>query len=337
MKKETEAIKKLLSSPKKIFITTHHKPDGDAIGSSLALFHYLVLKGHEVSVIVPNDYADFLQWLPGNEVVINFETNTKLAVDKLESADLIFCNDFNALHRINELGKLIEKQDVPKIMIDHHLDPEPFASYVYWNADACATAELIFDFIEDMDDLSLLNKEIATAIYTGIVTDSGSFKYNSTTARVHHIAAALMACGIDHSMIHQNLFDNNSVNRLKFLGYCLDKKLVVLAEEKTAYMYISKDELEKYNIRTGETEGFVNYALSLKDIEFASLIIQRGDIIKMSFRSNRYFPANAFAAKYFSGGGHFNASGGISKLTLEKTVEKFTLSVKEFRESLTNE
>ncbi len=331
-----ENIASELSAGKNIVITTHHKPDGDAMGSSLGLYHFLCALGHNVHVITPTDYPYFLHWMPGHPEVINFMENEAKAAELVASADWIFCTDFNNLTRINELGELVRQSKAKKAMIDHHLEPEGFEDFRYWDTTSCAAAELVYRFIAELGQLDKLNKEAATCLYTGIMTDTGSFRFASTTASVHRIIADLIELGADNSRIHELIYDTNSENRLKFLGEVLSNRMVVLKEKHTAYISIDKDLLKKYDIRTGDTEGVVNYALSIHGIKLAVLVIDRGELRKLSFRSKAEFPANEVAKKYFSGGGHRNAAGGSSMMSLEDTVAKFLEVLPEY-EYLLNE
>lgn len=305
-------LQALLSEAKKIVITTHHKPDGDAMGSSLGLYHFLLALGHQVHVVTPSDYPYFLHWLPGNSEVIDFQIHEARAKKLVAEADLIICSDFNALSRIGSLGDLVRNSAAKKVMIDHHLDPEGFEDYTYWDVRACAAAELVYRFIVELGFGNNIDKDIATCLYTGIMTDSGSFRFPSTSAEVHRIIADLIERGANNSRIHELIYDTNSENRLKFLGHILSQKMFVLPEINTAYIYIDQEELKKYQIVTGDTEGIVNYALSINGIRFAILVVDRGEARKLSFRSKGEFPANEVAKKYFEGGGHRNAAGGIS-------------------------
>lgn len=326
---------KLLAEPKQIVITTHPKPDGDAMGSSLGLYNFLINFGHQVNVITPTDYPAFLQWLPGNSTVTVFTEQTEESKRLVAEADLIFCLDFNALIRINELGDFVRKSSAKKVLIDHHLEPEGFEDYRLWNTGACATAQLVYEFIVNvMDSRKQLNAAIASCLYTGIMTDTGSFRYRSTTSGVHHIVADLIDCGADNTKIHQLVYDNFAENRLRFLGYVLLNKLEVIPEYNTAIIAITKQELEKFDITTGDTEGIVNYALSIQGIKLAVLIIERQDIVKLSLRSTGSFPANEICKKYFSGGGHLNASGGFSSEKIEVVRAKFNVILPEYKELL---
>lgn len=328
-------LKSLLATPQKIVITTHHKPDGDAMGSSLGLYAYLIQKGHHVKVITPTDYPYFLHWLPNNSDVTIYTDEVEKSKALVEEAALIFCLDFNTLSRINELGEVIRESSAYKVMIDHHLEPEDFDDFRHWNINACAAAQLVYDFIANvLDDAKFITKDIATCLYTGIMTDSGSFRFASATSTVYRIAADLIDLGAEHWRIHQLVYDNATENRLRFLGYCLSNKLEIYKELNTAIISVSAEELDKYNIMTGETEGIVNYALSLNGIRLAAFITQRKDKVKLSLRSTGDFPANEICTKYFSGGGHRNAAGGASDLGLAETVAYFKSILPEYRTQL---
>ncbi|RKD18657.1 exopolyphosphatase [Pelobium manganitolerans] len=332
---DLNALKAKLAETCKIVITTHHKPDGDAMGSSLGLYNYLIQKGHHVKVISPTDYPYFLQWLPNNPEVIIYTDAVAESQALVADADLIFCLDFNTLSRINELGEEVRKAKAIKVMIDHHLEPEGFDDFRHWNINACATAELIYDFIVNLlNDGELINKDVATCLYTGIMTDSGSFRFPNVTANLHRIVAVLIEAGAENWRIHQNVFDNASEGRLRFLGYCLSNKLEVLREYNTALITASKEDIAKFDIQTGETEGIVNYALSLSGIKLAAFIVERKDKIKLSLRSVGTFPANEICKKYFNGGGHRNAAGGQSDESLETVVAQFKAVLPEYKNLL---
>lgn len=325
----------LLATPQKIVITTHHKPDGDAMGSSLGLYAYLIQKGHHVSVITPTDYPYFLHWLPNNSDVIVYTDNKTESEKLVAEAALIFCLDFNTLSRINELGELIRVADAKKIMIDHHLEPEDFDDFRHWNINACAAAQLVYDFIVNvLNDGATLTKDIATCLYTGIMTDSGSFRFPSATSTVYRIAADLIDLGAEHWKIHQLVYDNATENRLRFLGHCISNKLELLREYNTAIISVTAEELKSFNIVTGDTEGIVNYALSVNGIKLAAFIIERPDRVKISLRSTGDFPANEICKKYFNGGGHRNAAGGASEKSLEATVADFKSILAEYQTQL---
>lgn len=329
---ELSGLKELLAEPKQIVITTHHKPDGDAMGSSLGLYNYLVQKGHHVRVITPSDYPIFLHWLPNNPEVLVFPDNIEESKTHIENAGIIFCLDFNTLGRIHEMAELVRASAAVKVMIDHHLEPEGFDDYRHWSINACATAQLVYDFIVNvMDEKEFINKDVATCLYTGIMTDSGSFRFPTTTAEVHRIVANLIECGAENSRIHQQVYDNFSESRLRFLGHCLLNKMEVLNEFNSAIIVITKEELSKYQISTGDTEGIVNYALSINGIRLAALIIERPDRVKLSLRSTGDFPANEICKKYFNGGGHRNAAGGASNESISTVREQFNSILPEYK------
>lgn len=318
-------FKRLIDTPKKVVIVTHYKPDADALGSSLGLAEFLKKKRHDVTVITPSDYPDFLSWMKGNEEVINYERpeNQELCGKLVNEADLIFCLDFNCLKRINSLGDKVRTASAKKILIDHHRDPENFADFECWSIEAAATAELVYDLIVKCGYKELLDADIAESLYAGIMTDTGQFKHPNTSKNVHMITAELMNLGADVSKVGKLIYDNNSVDRIKFIGFALSERLIILPGFNTAYFAISKADLQRFNSKTGDTEGLVNYALSIKGIVFACLISEREDGVNLSLRSKGDFPVNKFARENFDGGGHQNAAGGRSKLSLEKTVERF--------------
>jgi phosphoesterase RecJ-like protein len=330
-----EVLKELLGSPKKIVITTHHKPDADALGSSLALLRYLEKKGHQTNVITPSDYPDFLYWMSGNEKVIIYNQENEKRIEELTmQADLIFCLDFSAIQRINDYGPIVSKAPAKKVLIDHHLEPESFADIVIWDTNAAATAVLIYELIISLGDKTLIDTCIGECIYAGIMTDTGSFRHPSTNRQVHLIIAELMLFSVDTSRIHRLIYDNNSEVRLRFLGFALLKKLVVLHDMGVAYITVSEEELLEFQSQTGDTEGLVNYALSMKNVIMAAVIIERPDAVKLSFRSKGEFSVNKFARTHFEGGGHKNASGGRSALSLEATVDKFISILPQYKNEL---
>jgi phosphoesterase RecJ-like protein len=332
---EIQALRQLLEVPKDIVITTHHKPDADALGSSLGLAGYLKKKGHQVTVITPSDYPAFLNWMPGNSDVVEYSSQTDKKVRELmQNADVIFCLDFSALSRINELGDIVSASPATKVMIDHHMHPEDFAQIRFSNTNAAATCELIFEVIRALGDEALMDKEIGECLYAGIMTDTGSFRHPSTSRNVHLIIAELIAIGVNTARVHRLIYDNHTLTRLRFLGYALKDKLVVHHECNTAYIVITQEELKEFDSKTGDTEGLVNFALSIEGIVFAALIIDRGPAVKISFRSVGDFSVNDFSRKHFNGGGHHNAAGGISFDGLEATVAKFESLLPQYCEQL---
>ncbi|MFA6260451.1 MAG: DHH family phosphoesterase [Bacteroidia bacterium] len=329
-------IKPLLNqvAAPKIIITTHHKPDADALGSSLGLYNYFKKIGLESTIISPTDYGDFLKWLPGEQMVIDFERHVAYCEKLVQEADLIFCLDFNALKRINQLGDMVRESNAKKVMIDHHLEPESFADYGLHTTSASSTCELIFTFIEMMGDVSKVDKDIATCLYAGIMTDTASFKHNSTYPTTHRVAAVLLEKGAEPSKIYEAIYDNYSIDRMRFIGFCLSEKLQIIPEYNTVLITISAEELKRYRIITGDTEGLVNYGLSIQGMQLSVLIIDRTVLRKMSFRSKGKFPANAFARTFFNGGGHFSAAGGESTDSLELVIQKFKEALEGYKHLL---
>ena len=337
MKKEDiSEIKVLLSTPKKIVIIPHRNPDGDAIGSTLGLMHYLKQYNHEVTVVAPNDYPHFLKWVPGESTIVKFDTQNKISEELINNANIIFTLDFNALHRTgDDMGHFLESNNTLKIMIDHHQAPDNYAKYMYSDVNMSSTCEMVYNFIELLGDANKITSEIATCIYVGIMTDTGSFKYSSTTSKTHHIIAELINLGADNSKIHDLIYDNYSEKRTKLLGYCLNDKLQIFPELNSAIISLTEEELKKFNFKKGDTEGVVNYALAIKGIIFAVFIAEKEGVVKLSLRSKGDFKVNEIAKKYFSGGGHMNASGGISDLSVNKSIEKVISIFKENKINLT--
>jgi phosphoesterase RecJ-like protein len=326
------SLTELLDQPRKIVITTHHKPDGDAMGSSLGLYNYLIQQGHHARVITPTDYPDFLNWMPGNGEVIIYTENTELSAKLVAEAEIIFCTDFNSLSRINEMGVLVGKSSAYKVMIDHHLEPEDFDDYRHWDINACAAAQLVYTFIVDqLKHKELINKDVATCLYTGIMTDSASFRLPNTTSTVHRIVAELIDAGANNSRIHDLVYNSASENRLRFLGHCLANCLEILPEYNTAIISVNKTDIARFNVNTGDTEGIVNYALSIATVRLAAFIVERNDKVKLSLRSKGEFPANEICKKYFNGGGHRNAAGGQSDEPLDVTINKFKSILPEYK------
>ena len=326
-----------LSAPKKIVITTHQKPDGDAMGSSLALFHVLVKLGHEVEVISPTNWASFLNWMPGCKSVLDYERNTVAADSLIENTDWIFCLDFNTLSRTKNMENVLLKSSAVKILIDHHQQPQTSVfQYGVSDTTKSSTAEMIFDFIVGSGFDHLIDDTIAQCLYAGVMTDTGSFRFPSTSPDVHQMVAHLMKRGLKHSAVHENLFDNFSENRLRFIGNTLLNRMEVFYEYNTALIAIPQQDLIKFDIKTGDTEGLVNYTLSIEGIRLAAIIIDRGEERKCSFRGKGNFDVNTFARTYFNGGGHYSAAGGFSLEPLETVVAKFKAAIAENKEQLSS-
>lgn len=335
--KNIQAFQTLIGQPQKVVIVTHFKPDADALGSSLGLANFLKKKGHQVQVITPSDYPDFLSWMPGNREVLALHadgSNHQAAKNHIAKADIIFCLDFSSLQRIHDLNNPVRDAAGVKVMIDHHLEPENFASFEQWDIQSASTAGLVYELIRDLGDEHLIDKQIASCLYAGLMTDTGGFRHNNTHHREFQIASVLVEHGAEPHEIAKQVYDTNTLERLRLTGFVLSQKLNVLPEYRTAYMTLSQDELKKFGAQTGDTEGLVNYGLSIKDVKLSVLMYDRKEEIKISFRSLDDFSVNEMARKYFQGGGHRNASGGTSKLSLEETLKRFLEILPEYKEQL---
>jgi len=321
--KYNKLYKIITGSKKNVVITTHRGPDGDAMGSSLALYHLLKKLEHNVQIITPNDYAYFLHWLPGSKDVIIYEESKEKCKKISEKADLIFFMDLNNIDRIADYKDCIINTSSIKILIDHHQDPDcSMADLVFSDTKSSSTAELLYNIIKVLKLNHLLDKDISECLYTGILTDTGSFKYSSTTSITHNIISDLIERGVDHSKIHDLIYDSSSIDRMRLLGYCLNEKLQVYEKNNSAIISLNHEELIRFNFKKGDTEGIINYALAIKGIIFAAFIVEKDGITKLSLRSKGNFKVNEIAKKYFNGGGHINASGGVSQLSVKETIKK---------------
>ena len=338
MQEKLNELKLLLQNKKNIVITIHRGPDADALGSALALSDVLKQLNHNVTVISPNDYASFLYWMKGNNEVVVFTEQTEKAIEITNNADLIFLLDFNDLSRIGEYTETVKNSSSTKIMIDHHQEPNMNdADLVFSDTSSCSTAQLLFEILDGLSFKSMINKDVAECIYAGIMTDTGSFKYSSTTSKTHKVISELIDAGAENSKVHDLIYDNYSEDRTKLLGYCLNDKLQIFPELNSAIISLTEEELDRFNFKKGDTEGVVNYALAIKGIIFAVFIAEKEGKVKLSLRSKGDFKVNEIAKKYFSGGGHMNASGGISDRSVEGTVKKVIEVFEEYKnELLTN-
>ena len=337
-KQDITSIKQLLSSKKKIVIVPHKNPDGDAIGSTLGLYHYLIKGNHQVNVLVPNDYPSFLKWIPGNDIILRHDSKTKACHTLIEAADIIFTLDFNAFHRTGNMETVLTQSNALKIMIDHHPAPDDYATYMFSDVSMSSTCEMVYHFIEMLGDTDLVDTNISTCLYVGIMTDTGSFRFLSTTSKTHQIIAQLIEKGANNTEIHNRVYDTNSYERLQLLG-CALSNLKVIPESRTAYITLTQEELYKHDYKKGDTEGVVNYALSLNNTVLAAIFIEdkQEGIIKISFRSKGHFSVNELSRAHFGGGGHTNAAGGKSYLSLEDTVAKFISILPSYNKALNNE
>lgn len=325
-----EELYPLLSRPQKVVIIMHQKPDADAMGSSLGLYHFLRELGHELSVISPTNWAEWLKWMPGANQVIDYEFTTEKAVAVLEKAEWVFCLDFNTLARTRNMASRLRKTSATRILIDHHQQPEAdWFDFGISDTEKSSTSEMVYDLIVESGHAGLIDIDIAACLYAGVMSDTGSFRFPGASAAVHRMVAALKDTGLNHTVIHDYLFDNFLENRLRFTGFVLQNRMEIFYEHNAALIAIPWKDLVRYEIKTGDTEGLVNYPLTIQGIRMAALIIDRDEEVKCSFRSKGDFDVNVFARKYFEGGGHVNAAGGRSNETLEVTVQRFVEALKE--------
>jgi len=332
---DIEIIKSIIKDSRSVVVTSHHNPDGDAIGSVIAMVKLLEKRVPQVTGIVPNDFPDFLKWMPGADRIVIYNQLEPKAKELIYNADLIFCLDYNALHRTDAMAPALKSARAVKVLIDHHLDPlsEDF-DYIISRIDISSTSELLFNFIEQCGWSDLIGQEVATGLFVGIMTDTGSFSYSCNYPETFQISALLIKTGIDPEQIHRNVYDTYSESRLRLLGYCLGEKMTILPQYKTAYIALTKAELDRFQYKTGDTEGVVNYALSIDEIRFAVLLTERTDRIRLSFRSKGNLSVNVFARKYFNGGGHRNAAGGDSFESMENTISHLKNALEQYKEEI---
>lgn len=318
-------LKNELATVKKVAIIPHRNPDGDAMGSTLGLYFFIKKLNIEATVVAPNDFPDFLAWMPEAQKTVIFENTPDKASAILDEADIIFTLDFNAFHRTGGLmGQKLATLKQPFVMIDHHELPDPYAKYMYSDTKMSSTCEMVYNFITNLGYANLIDQDIATCIYTGIVTDTGSFRFPNTTSTTHRVVADLVDKGVKNDYIYSNLYNNSTYSRLQLLGKAL-QNLVILPQYNASYITLTQQELNQYNFIKGDTEGIVNYGLSIKGINLTAIFIENKQegIIKISFRSQGNVDVNAFAREHFNGGGHINAAGGKSLDTMEDTIKKF--------------
>lgn len=327
-------LKSLLATPKNIVITAHRNPDGDAIGSSLGLYHFLRKNGHHVQIAVPSDFPDNLSWMPAVHDILVFDDDPESMSDLFNTQDIVFCLDFNAIDRIDKLGALfIEKDEIVKVMIDHHLYPESFPDFMLSDTTASSTCELVFRFIDMLGQKDQIDVEIGECLLTGILTDTGSFKY-STSPGLFKIVAYLLEVGVDDYKLQDLIFNSMKEKHLRLLGHCLNRRMEILEEFNTGIIVLTKDDYLSFDIQRGDTEGIVNFLLKIKQIKMAAFIMEQPKIVKISLRSKGDFSVQEIAQKYFRGGGHKNASGGASFIGLRPTVRKFKEILPEYKEKL---
>lgn len=327
---ELSTIKNLLSPKAKVVLLTHYNPDGDAIGSTLGMKHFLKNIGIESTIVVPNDFPKFLKWMPEAKKIIIADYKRKLAAETIAEADVLFILDFNASHRAGDrVGEWIEKSNATKILIDHHQQPDEF-DFVYSDTTQPATAQMVFQFAKALAPETPISEEVAKCLYTGIMTDTGGFRFRSTSALTHKIIAELIEAGANPAEITSNTWDTHTISRLHLLSLVLGR-IELVAENSIAILWLKRDELKKFGFEKGDTEGFVNYGLSLLSVEMSAFFMEDlyEDFIKISFRSKNAVDVNQFSRKYFNGGGHINAAGGKYFKSLEETIKDFKTIVNE--------
>ena len=319
----TDKASEYLSTAQKIVIVLHKNPDGDAIGSGLGLVHMFELLEKEAIFIVPNQLPIYLNWMKGYDNILVYEKSKNVGKKMIEASDLVLMVDFNHRSRLSEVGDVLLNHGAPSIMIDHHPNPEELANLTYSRTSASSTAEMVYEFITQIFDESKVSQHVAECLFVGIMTDTGSFSYNSSNPATFQIVSNLLQKGIDKDAITDKVYNNYSESRLRLLGHAVNTKMVVMPEYQAAYIYLSKEDMETYNFQPGDTEGFVNYPLSIRNVVVSAIFIEKDEITKCSFRSKGNFPANLVASENFNGGGHVNAAGGESKMGLSETIHKF--------------
>jgi len=333
-KDDISKLRNQLDSGKEIVIVTHKNPDGDAIGSSLGLWHFLQKRGNKATVITPNDFPDFLRWMPSNEKILKFDSQTEQSKQIISKAGIVFCLDFNTLSRIEELGEEVKKSNAFKIIVDHHQQPESFSDFLFHDVSACSTAQLVFELIETLGEKNKIDADSANCIYCGIMTDTLGFRISTVQAKTHKIVSELMEAGAQPLIAQENVYNSNSEDSLKLLGYSLSEKMKVLKDYNTAYIFLTEAEHKKFNFKKGDTEGLVNYPLSIKGILFSALFAEREGTLKISLRSKGDFDVNKMARAHFNGGGHMNASGGDLKLSVDEAEKLFLSILPEYKNQL---
>jgi bifunctional oligoribonuclease and PAP phosphatase NrnA len=331
---ESRNLGALLKKSKNVLILSHYNPDGDAIGSLLAMFHYLVKKGFKTSAVVPNDYPEFLFWMKGTKDIVVFYNNCQKVADLVKNADVIICVDFNDFERIKGLGPLLLASQAKKVLIDHHPNPNGNFLIKIHDTSVSSTAELIYDYIIKTGDKKLLDITIGECIFAGIMTDTGCFSFNSSSPSTYRIVSGLLKLGINKDRIYNLVYDNFSYERMQLMGYCLNEKMVLLPKLYTAFISLTREEMKKFGFKSGDSEGFVNLPFSIKNIFITVLFSEKRDHIRISMRSRGDFAVNEFCEKHFDGGGHKNAAGGETKLGMNEAIQKFRNALESYKTEL---
>jgi len=332
---EISELQQLLNQKKNIVITAHTNPDGDAIGATMAMYHYLTKLGNKVDMMVPNKFPEYYSWLPDSDRIIIYEKEAKLAQKLLKEADIVFSLDYNALHRLGALAEIVRNTTGIRILIDHHIDPERESfNYCHSYTDISSTGELVYDFITKMGDENLIDKKTGEAIYTCIVTDTGSFSFSCNRPNTYIITSKLISLGVDAEKIHKLIYDTYSENRLRLLGFAISNRMIVWEEMHTAIIYLTKSDLQKYDYQVGDTEGVVNFPLSMAKINMSVLITEKENKLRLSFRSKGGFSVNNLARAHFEGGGHRNAAGGKSTESVDELINRLKSVMSNYKNKL---
>lgn len=334
-KKTKNRISEIIKKKDPVVVISHMNPDGDAIGSSLALALFLKNQDVPVNVILPNEVPDFLKWLPGYELVSIFSSQKVQCKSLVENASCVFLVDFNDPERMGGLKNILKQSDAFTILIDHHQNPVSFTDILISENWRGSAGEMIYLLIKELKGTEFIDKQIATCLYVAIITDTGNFRYGSSYAEIFNVAGELMEYGIEKNEIFSNIYDSYSEERMKLMGYCMSEKMVILPDLKTAYISITMEELERFNHQVGDTEGFVNIPFSIKGILVTALFIEKKNHVKISFRSKGHFSVDSIASKYFNGGGHINAAGGEYGLSLEETIKRFETVIAKCKDEIT--
>lgn len=332
---ELSAFKDKLAQPGQVVITTHRNPDGDAIGSALAVYHWLKSLGHVPQVVIPSGYPDFLAWMPEVDHILVYDNTPEKAIAAVKSADWYVCLDFNAIDRIDKIGEALLQEKRFIALVDHHLEPEDFADFLFSDTSASSTCELVYDLMHRCGQEDRIDRNVAECIFTGILTDTGSFKYG-TSPKVYRTVANLLERGVDDYRLQELIFNGLEEKQLRLLGHCLRHRMEILPEYHTGIIVLTKEDYVKYDIQRGDTEGIVNYLLRIKDVKMAAFIMEQPTIVKISLRSKGDFSVQEIASKYFKGGGHRNASGGYSFHGLRAAVRKLKEILPEYQDQLIN-
>lgn len=331
MKLYDESLINLLKQPRDIVVLGHRNPDGDAMGATVALRLLLKRLGHFVDIIVPSEYPPVFSYLKDIEQTVIYDIEPDRAKMLVDRAEIVFCLDFNTLHRIDKLGEAVEASDARTVLIDHHLDPDPSFEYMFSDTGSSSTCELIYDFIVDMGYARWMTQEIGTAIFTGLITDTGSFKYG-TRSNTYAVATALKHIGVDDSQIQDTILNSQKEKHLRLLGHCLANRMEVISEYRAALIYLTKKDYTTFDIQRGDTEGIVNYMLTMKDVDIAAFITEQPTIVKVSLRSKGDISVQDMATKYFNGGGHKNASGGGVYASLDAIIARYKKVLPEYHQ-----